>query len=81
MSKKTIDEIAYAIQLIKSNIKKLGVEDPQMKIGLDTESYNAVIFSSHLDENNRASFRPSDLHGPQPSLNGVEIVPWYKERF
>lgn len=71
---KEIIEIANAISTIRENLKLIGASRPEIKIGLDVDSYNRLIIS--------ADVYPSDLVlGEHTKLAGAQIVPWIKERF
>lgn len=77
---KKIYEIASAISTIRDNLKMLGASSPEIKIGLDPDSYNRLTISAY-DVYDVGQIYPSDLVlGEHKQLAGAHIVPWIKDR-
>lgn len=75
----------HIIEIKRILVEDIGAFDPQIKIGLDPETYDKLNYSIYQEQSKRnrgqfiSSYTPSDIF--QSQIVGVQIVPWIKEKF
>lgn len=74
-----VNKIANSIMELKRVIGDSLGTNPEIKIGLDFETYDRLMMESYSVGQHGSSFRPHEIH--QGSLAGCPIVPWIKEKF
>lgn len=75
-----INKISQQLLELKVVLRAELGKEPDLKIGLDPESYDRLTIESHkATYYSSSSCKPSSIH--VSTIVGVPVVPWVRERF